>query len=466
MPINSLHPQYEAYADKWKRVRDAVAGQDAVHKARTKYLPKLVEQKEDDYIDYLTRSVYFNATGRTIDGMVGMVFRKPVELEDYEAIEPIIKDIDLKDNSLHSFAQVIISELLQVNRFGVLVEYPQSTGTPLTQAQASQLNLRPYASAYYTESIINWRYERVNNSMQPVMIVLKECDYDETDYYAPKEIEQWRELLLINGTYLQRIWQKNDRGDMVQIGDDIIPLLNGQPLPFIPFYAFGSEENSLDLCDAPILPLADVNLAHYRVTADYERGCHFSGLPTLLLAGITLDEGDKIYVGSNTAVVTSQPEAHGEYIEVNGNFQALENNLKNKERQMAALGSRILEETKGGVEAAETMKLRTNGEVSVLAAMAMLTSWQLTKMLRFMAQWSGIDADVKAKLNTDYNPVGMTAQELQAHVAAWQSGAISYKSLFMALKRGEVIADNTDYDEEVEEIANSTPNLAEDNGNS
>jgi hypothetical protein len=62
--------------------------------------------------------------------------------------------------------------------------------------------------------------------------------------------------------------------------------MKGSPIPFIPFWAFVKKRNSLTLQDPPLLDLADMNLAHYRISADYERGCHFAGLPTPIQAGL------------------------------------------------------------------------------------------------------------------------------------------------------------------------------------
>jgi len=41
MPLNSTHPQYDSYAKKWQRARDASSGQDAIHNGGVAYLPKL-----------------------------------------------------------------------------------------------------------------------------------------------------------------------------------------------------------------------------------------------------------------------------------------------------------------------------------------------------------------------------------------------------------------------------------------
>lgn len=469
MPIDTRHHSYEAYAQKWKRARDASCGQDAVHKAGTAYLPKLKDQTDDDYKAYLQRASYFNATGRTIDGLVGMVFRKEPQVEQ-SGIDGIIDDIDLNGNSLASFAQYVLREVLTVDRFGVLVEYPnvkKEDGTTLTQADAQALNLRPYATHYPTESIINWKLERINNVMQPTLIVLQEQAEVSNDGYEVKHVTQLRELRLVNGVYIQRLWQKKDNAkEYEQIGQDIIPLNDNKPLPFIPFFAFGADENTLELHDSPILPIADLNLAHYRVTADYEHGCHFTGLPMLFLSGLnTIDDSGNnipIYVGSQQAIVAPNPDASAQFIEFTGQgLGALEKNLDRKEKQMAVLGARMLEQQKNGVESEGAMQMRSNGENSTLASIAKLIADQLSNMLMFMAEWAGVATDVTVELNTDYMPVGMTAEQLNALVATWQAGGISKQTLFKNLQRGEVISEGVTFEDEEEEIAASVPVLAE-----
>ena len=460
MPVDSQHKTYTTFADKWYRARAACAGQDEVHNGGVKFLPKLGSQTAEDYKAYKLRATYFNAAGRTLNGLVGMIFRKSPQIEQ-NGVDDIISDVDLEGNSLETFAQDILREVMLVARFGVLVEYPRVDEAPKTQAEASAKNLRPYASSYPTESIINWKMERINNVMQATMVMLKESASEPVDEYQSKDIDQIRELRLADGQYVQRIFRKDEKTNKyVKFGDDIVPLMNNAPLGFIPFYTFGCEDNDLDLDDAPILPLADLNLAHYRVTADYEHGCHFTGLPMLFIAGITLGEKDSIYLGSQTAIVTDNENAQGKFIEFSGQgLGSLEKNLESKEKQMASIGARMLEQQKTGVESEGAMQMRSNGENSVLAALAVLASSQLSKMLSFMARWAGVQGEVVVNLNTDYMPVGMSAQDLTALVSAWQLGAISPNTLFDNLKRGEIIKDNKEFEEEQAQINNAAPFL-------
>lgn len=445
---DNKHSGYEAFAEKWAKTRSACEGQTAVHRAGEKFLPRLSEQTDHDYSAYKMRATYFNATGRTLDGLVGMIFRKDMKKTYPTALEPVIKDLDLAGNSLETVAMQTINDILQVGRCGILVEYPKLDFVPESQAQVDALNLRPYTTYYPAESILDWRIERVNNIMQPTMIKLAEKYEIRKNEFESETKDQIRALLLTEGIYLQRIYRKNKKGDWIQEGDDIIPLMRGNPIPFIPFWAFGAKENSLNLQDPPILDLADLNLAHYRVSADYERGCHFAGLPTPILAGFVFNENEKVAIGSTSALVSPDAQANWGFLEFTGQgLGALKENLMQKEAQMAALGSRILAPEKTGVESEGALLIRHSGENSVLSVIVELASENFEAILRFIAEWIGITGDIEIDFNKDFMPVPMTAQQLDSLMKAWQSGGIPQEELFHALKRGEVIRNSTTYDE-------------------
>jgi hypothetical protein len=456
MPIDSHHSEYDAAAAKWRRCRDAVEGQCAVHAAGEAYLPKLKDQTREDYDAYKLRASYFNATGRTLEGLVGMVFRKAPAVEAPAAMQSVIDDIDLSGTSLVNLAQQTLSDVIEVGRIGVLVEYPVVIDQPRSAADASILNLRPYASVYKAESIINWRCARVNNVMQLVLVVLMESYEVSNDGYESSMAPQIRVLMLKDGVYIQQLWRKAENsGQWEQYGGDITPLMASKPIRTIPFFLFGPKSNDAEMQDPPILDLADLNLAHYRVTADYEHGCHFAGLPTAVVSGYQPAEtGEKLYIGSATAWVFPDPNATATFLEFTGQgLGAIEGNLDRKEKQMAAIGARMLAPEKAGVEAEGTLAMRHNGEDSVLGSMANLVSDGWTRVLQFMAMWEGIAGDCSIKLNTDYMPKGMTAQELSELVKAFQSGAISFETFFENLQRGEIIRADKTADEEREQIA-------------
>lgn len=470
MPVDTCHPDYRNRVDQWRRCRDAVEGEDAVHDAQVAYLPKLTAQSTDEYAAYVRRAGWYGATGRTLDGMLGMVFRKAPVLEAPTALEKLTKDITLTGVTLDGLAREVLREVEQVGRVGLLVEYPTVGQQPASLAEMEARNLRPYVSVYRAEHIVNWKIARVNNSMQPVQVVLKETYEIQVDDFEVECKVQYRVLSLDkDSVYVQRVYREANGSTVAaplwqEMTDmAVVPQMDGMPLQAIPFYPFGPEELSMRVQSPPLLDLVDVNFSHYRTTADLEHGAHFTGLPTPVLSGFTntfdpAGNAVPIRIGSSQAIVSADPAARATYMEFSGTgLGALEKLLDRKEAQMAALGARMLAPEKAGVEASATLGMRHNGEDSVLGGTVKLVAYGMTEMLRFMATWARIGGEVSYTMNTEYVPAGLSAQDVTALVTAWQTGAISQQVLFQNLQRGEIIDADLSIEDMQQQIGDTPP---------
>lgn len=448
--------------ERWKKCRDAAEGQDAVHKAGTAYLPALTGQDAKAYAAFKSRTPFFNATQRTIDGLVGMVYRKYPTTTAPDAMAEILADLTLEGESADLVSKEFLHEVVTVGRVGALVEYPRMEMGPPTLAQASAMNLRPYVVEYKAEQIENWRMERVNNKNQPVMVKLRET-VTEWDGYESGEIDQIRYLILEEGQYIQRLYRKPENGqEWAQWGPDIVPLRRGQPLDFIPFICFGPNELSLEVDKPPIMDLVEMNLSHYRTCADYENGAHFCGVPTPMLAGFQFDEKDSTVALGGNAIVSAAPDAKWGFLEFTGQGLTSLKDLKTeKEAQMAALGSRMLAAEKKQAEAAETVQLRHAGEGAVLSSMAKTVSEGMTMLLQIVADWQGIAGEIDFELNSDFFDQQMSPQELTALFQVMQGGGMSKQTFFWNLKRGERVPDNVDYEDEQTMIETAAPMMTQ-----
>ena len=168
MPANSTHPDYDASLPGWLRARDVIAGEDAVKKGDIKYLPRLDSQSENEYLGYKTRACFFNATSRTADGFLGLLFRRDpeVKLPDRHAgvggaLRVFTDDVDLMGTSLFTFCKGVVSEVLAVGRSGTLIDW---------QADGES---RAYVVRYAAEDILNWQAQRINGRNVVTMIALR-----------------------------------------------------------------------------------------------------------------------------------------------------------------------------------------------------------------------------------------------------------------------------------------------------
>lgn len=428
--IDNPHDDYVYWFPVWRKCRDAYRGQEAVHERGEVYLAKLSGQDPDQYKKYRDRAMFFNATGRTVDGMVGMIMRKAPVIEAPTSMQAIFDDIDLKGTDINDFADSLVQELSITNRAGILVDLPKDSTVGMTVAQMELSGIRPYASLYKAEDIIDWRFERVNNRYMLVMVKLREYDDENNEFI--------RLLRLTDSGYQVEIYPKGASGYDELPRDVFLPLMNNAPLRYIPF-VFDS-----DIFKPPLIDLVNVNISHYRNSADYEHGLHFTGLPTPIFWGADLidEAGNSIVnLGSTAAYGFSNPEGHAEYLEFTGTgLGALKTAMDDKVNYMVALGSRYLGAEKKAAETAEAMTIRNAGENSVMGKVAGYASIMMTKALRIIAEWSRINPDsVTMQINRDVTPNGINPQMLQQLTAAYLSGAISYETYFANLQQGEII---------------------------
>ncbi len=452
------------------RARDVLAGEDAVKAGGVRYLPRLDCQTDDEYAAYKERASFFNATARTADGFVGLIFRREPTFKIPEkttgvgrALAAFLEDANMLGNSLHSYAKDVVREVMTVGRAGSLVDWED------------EMEHRAYAVLYQAEQIINWQTQRVNGRNVLTLVVLREVVAGVSgDGFKVDDHEQLRVLRLVKNSndasdwiYHVEIWRpkqnrtkKTNRTEWERV-ETRMPLRLGKPLSLIPFVFHGSR-NCQECIDK--LPLADiiaVNLDHYRLNADYKHGLHFTALPTAWVSGF--DKASELRIGSSTAWVAETPGATAGFLEFTGQgLTTFERAMDRDERLMAVLGSRMLEPQKRAVETADAIELRQSGENSVLSGVSLSVSDSITQILRWVYWWNSTeeltvalgDERIMAQLNLDFTTRGMSSTELTAVVSAWQAGAISRESMFELLRRGEVLPAGRTNEEEAKLVGN------------
>jgi hypothetical protein len=484
VPVNSTHPDYDGNVVPWKRARDVFAGEDAVKAAGEKYLPRLDSQDDKEYLAYKNRASFFNASARTADGFVGLIFRRDPTFKlpngnngVAAALSEFVEDADMLGTPLTAYSKKLVTEIINVGRAGTLIDW---------NSEAEQ---RAYGVAYSAEDIINWHTERVNGRNVLTLVVLKEISrqpVDEADPFVPEEIQQLRVLKLVplqNATDGSKadwscqveIWQflpenENPSGTRSRgkrkwkLTDTIIPLRLGKPLPLIPFVFHGPRHSLPDVDKVPLDDIIAINLDHYRLNADYKHGMHFTALPTAWVSGF--DKTSNLRIGSSTAWVAETPGATAGFLEFHGQgLSTFERAMDRDEQLMAVLGTRMLESKKRVGETAAAIELRQSGENSILNTVSLSVSASLTQVLRWVYWWNSTETypddigpdSVLATLNTDFSITGMSALEITALVAAWQAGAISQATMLDLFRAGEVIAPGRTNEEEIKLLAAQAP---------
>lgn len=468
MSIDYQKREYKDNLAIWRKCRDATEGQERIHLQGELYLSKLSGQTKSEYNSYVNRALYYNASQRTVDAMSGLLFRKPPQIEVPSNIDIYLENIDLQGNSLDSFVEKVADEVITVGRIGLLVDHTRASeleeGQERTQAQADAENLRPFIVKYKTEDIINWNFTVINNVRVLNLVVVKEVIEDFDDNYETIETIKYRVLKLDEfGHYYQEIYiEHEENSNRFFILEEIVyPTKQGQKLLKIPFYFISKSGLDSDIEKPPILDIVNVNLSHYKTSADIEHAAHYTALPTPVVKGHTLEDGASLKIGSAEAWVFSEPDADAFYLEYSGQgITALEKRLEKKENQMAALGARMLVNEKAAAEAAETHNIKRQGENSALASISQSISNGITKVLEELSYWSGsTQTDIIYKINKDFIPQSMDSQTLIALLQTWQSGGIAFSDFVKQLQKGEILHQERTPEQIKEELEIEGPNI-------
>jgi hypothetical protein len=451
--VTTQHPVYKEHTPQWERVRDCAAGSDAVKARKIKYLPMLDSHhvKPEKYTEYITRALFYNATGRTIQGLAGGIFQKAPSIEAFDAIEDT-KDITLTGEPLEQFALKTTKEYLTTGRYGILIDMSGELA----------VDSRPYWCGYPAEAIINWRFERMGGDQELCFAVLREVvnDPDPEDEFSADQILQYRVLRLSSaGIYTQQLYTAPKTSAIPGItqkqefipGEIITPLRRGVPLNFIPFSL------PWGMIEPPLIDLADVNLSHYRGNAQLKHGLHYVALPTPWVSGQLGDSSKPLSIGSGTAWSLDLNGRAGMLEFTGQGLGSIRQDLQDMQAQMATLGARLLEPAPRYAETALSVAMRHSSDYATLRTLAQVVEQQLTWALKVHTWWLGSEELVakmpaQVELNKVFYDASITADELRALLLALQSSSISYNTFYARLSNTGWMREGINAEEEMADI--------------
>lgn len=461
-PVEYVRDELAERIPIYTKIRDAVKGQTAIKDKGTTYLPMPDENLNDPirvltrYRAYLTRAVFYNVTGRTLQGLSGQVSLKPATIKVPSVLDGVVKDATGTGISLEQLGIQGVSEVLQTGRIGLYTDYPVRDGRATTVAEQQAGAIKPTITLYQAEDCINWRVVSRGSKTVLSLVVLREKYDASDDGFKTEKKDQYRVLRLEeNGVYSVEIW-RNDGTWFAE--PKVYPRDGKNNLMYeIPFVFVGSQDNEVNIDPAPLEDIANLNIAHYLNSADYEEGIFITGQPTPVVTGIDQAWWDNVLnkelrFGSRSGIPLPA-DATFELVSCDPNNAALEA-MKHKEDQMKALGAKLVEVTKVQRTATES----TQDEISETSALIRLVNNVSAGMLwslEWCAIFAGIttinrdekDADkrlVNFELNTDFDFNSMSAEEINAAISAWQQGAISFTEMRTSIRKSGLASQNDD----------------------
>ena len=459
MSVESIHPEYDRYAEEWVKARDTYEGETEVKRKTTVYLPATDSMMMDGmntgelgaqrYQAYLTRAVFPDFVNEATDKMVSAMNQKEPSIELPASMEYLRENATVHGESLVSLLRRINFEQLLVGRVGLLPDFENETVQP-----------QPRLAVYNAETIRNWYAP----SLKPLQFVVLDESSDQVD---PTTFEwdlqsKYRVLALREGRYSAAVAEESDE---VAEGDFRDLSIRGKRLEYIPFTFINAADLTAAPGSIPMIGLARLSLTIYRGEADYRQHLFMQGQDTLVIKGQIEDDSDddSVRVGARS-VIPLEPDGDAKYIGVNGQGLAeqrnsLENDRKQAESKTITFSASAMNDAQSG----EALKTRIAAQTVSLVQIVQTGAGGMQKALRDIAEWMGESREsVVVTPHTDFKAIDFNSAELKELMTSKNMGApISEQSIHgLLVEKGFT---KLTFDQEKELIDNELGGLPSDN---
>lgn len=437
----------------WATLRDCYDGEEVIKRASETYLPRLSAHGPSEYDTYKQRSYFYNATRRTHRGLMGSLFRKPVEVTLPPTLESRInlQRITQDAKSFATFTRTLGHELLLTGRYGILADFKGDNWRS------------PYLAGYLAENV--YAYRTVEHKDREIVdrVILLENEVSPTEFgYESKLLVRVLRLdpdpdqpgeLAYSQTEI-----RPDSADTIAaplVTQIPVKVRSGRRLRYIPFVFVNATNLSPEVQSAPLEDIATINISHFQSTAHLEHGRFYAGMPTYVTSG----SGGNRIPGLPDGMMNPNPLAVGpsNVWELEDNAKAwlleftghgltfLENAVDSKQLQMQSLGGRLISSTRRAAAMSdEAWQLLETGDEATLMDVATTCDEACTLGLSYIGDIMGevtdvLNSGIVCEFNKEFVRSELTARELRALQALAERGHIPNEVMYYALREVGVI---------------------------
>ena len=429
-----------AMMSDWGVMAAVTRGTNYIRDLSETYLPQEPREDDDAYTTRVNRSVLSPYTSRLIETAAGAILRKPIHVEGDPYWLDLIQNIDGLGSSINEYARRSLVSSLTYGHSAILVDYPAAMGAR-NLAEERALGRRPYFVHVDAPQIWGWRKEAGTNRLLQVRI----HDYDvrPLNEFGEEQVEQMR--VIYPGRY-----------DLYTLGQEVVEFTESgdYSLPEIPLVPIYSNRRGLLISQPPLLDIANLNITHYQRQADLIHALHIAAMPTLVLEGWD-DTTGSATMGVNYAIAM-QPGNKAYYVQADAtSFDAQMSELESLASQMSTLGVTKLFGQKFVAESAEAKRIDQAQSNSVLSIISQELESALNQAFAFAAQYVGLEPP-EITIDRDFDYYRLIGQDVAVLAQLADTGKISNAMLLEVLRRGEILPDNINIEEELLDLPDNS----------
>lgn len=427
--------------------RDTHAGTLRLRRAGEQYLPRMEQEDRSVYERRKKGSVAYNAMRRTVDGLVGLSFRKDPTLSEGAPgwFADRWTDLDAAGTPAPVlFRDIFRGELLDGKAY-ILVDMPPLEGAENRQDQEAR-GIIPYWVPINRLNVLGHDTERVQGREVTTYFRYMEHGFRRAQDRTQEPVRRVREYVLDDAPEGRSVRFSS----WVAVGEkEFVPETQGDRLniPEIPVAVAEANREGWP----PLEDLAHEQVLHYQIRSDRTNLLHFSHVPVPVSKGGKLDA---VAFGPTMGV---EVPADGDFKIEEASGSALGQSaeeLRDIEKRMASLGLAQLERDTRAAETARARELEKVESDSKLAVAVRALRGAIEKAQAHHAMMRGEEMPEEAgvELNTDFDSLVMDPAEIRELRELVDAEYLSVETLWERLQKGEVLGDTFDPDTERERI--------------
>ncbi len=470
---------YDAQIGYWEKVDAILAGEAAIKKAATTYLPKFAKEKDDVYAYRLNVSPFTNIFADISQNLASKPFAEDLKLAENtdKKFKDLSENIDQQGNNLHVFAAQLFQDALNKGIAWIFVEFskvrPRADGKPLNLGEEQDQKIRPYwvhvpaqsMLAVYSavvggqETIYHARIREMSTrvdgatfretTVQRIRHLSRDAIFDDLGQivgFGPATWTVWESSIGADG---KSAWGIVDQG-VFSVG--FIPLV---PVTLM------KREGASWVTPSPIRSIADMQITEYRQESNLEWIKVMTCFPMFCVSGMQTTDANgaqiEVTVGPNTVFLIPQngagtgPAGTVSVVETSGTATTeLRNQLELFRKEMRDLGMQPLAVANLTVTLSNHVTKKASSQVE---KWAFLFKDALEKAWKFTAAWLNDKAEPEVVIHTDFAIEQEQGNVLDSLLKAEGQGVFSKETVRAEFKRRNAVSNDVTEDDEQERLA-------------
>lgn len=459
---------------KWEFVDTVLGGTFEMRKVKT-MLPQFPAEHDDVYNERLAAATSDGDYRDTLDGLVGMVFAKPVTIgKNVPAqIAAHFENIDLRGTHFNVFNQRLFRRGVHYGAAYVLTDMQRRPaaldGKQLDASQARELGLRPYVTLYSAKEVQSEpTYVTIRGAQVLQQIVFRECRYVPNGF-GSEEVERYRVWRLpvqeteigdfVEAGFVEwELWEEREvaNGSATELTKVDSGTTKLTEIPVSVFMANPDPDEEME-CEGPTLhDLAELCAKEFSKQSDFENTLHYcKAVP--YASGMKANE-DTVFTqiawGPGVFFELEQGGSMG-FAEPNGNsFPTWEKYLANLKERIRQKGLEMVMEGGAVNSTATEQVLRARKRASRLAMLSEAVHDCIENVARHFAMWMGEPADIGGEftMGMSADELTLTAQDLTALNASVTANSLSKLTFLQIMKRAGLLPDEVTPEIEIQRL--------------